>query len=111
MKNKKMLASIIGIILVFGVVTANAQNFSKSFNMAYPVYGIDIMGYSKSPTMQDLTLAENFISTGNHSVICEEVALNKDGDEYGIKLLLNTGLTRTARLEVKFKSDTVTERN
>jgi hypothetical protein len=44
-------------------------------------------------------------------VTCEGASFNKDGDEYTIKLLLNTGLSRTARLEVKFKSDTITGRN
>jgi uncharacterized protein YxeA len=111
MKNEMMLMGIIGIMLVYETVTVNAQHFSKNFNMDYPVYGFDLMGYSKSPTVRELTLPDNFISDGNRRVTCEEAGFNKDGDEYTIKLLLNNGLTRTARLEVKFKSDTVTGRN
>ena len=112
MKNKKKLVGIIGIMLVLGTVSVNAQNFmKKSFNMDYPVYGIDLMGYTKSPKLQDLILSDNFISGGNRRVTIEELGLNKDGDEYTIKLLLNIGLIRTARLEVKFKSDTFTQRN
>ena len=112
MKSRTFLAGIIGIMLVLGTVAVNAQNFmKKSFNMDYPVYGIDLMGYTKSPKIQDLILPDNFITGGNRRVICEEAGLNKDGDEYTIKLLLHTGLTRTARLEIKLKSDTVTQRN
>jgi hypothetical protein len=111
MKNKTFLMCIIGIMLMLGTATVNAQSFQKSFNMDYPVYGIDLMGYTKSLIMRDLTLSDNFISSGNRKVTCEEAAANKDGDEYTIKLLLNTGLTRTARLEINFKSDAVTERN
>jgi hypothetical protein len=77
----------------------------------YPVYGIDLMGYTKSPIIRDLTLSDNFISSGNRRVTCEEATANEHGDEYTIKLLLNTGLTHTARLEIKFKSDAFTERN
>jgi hypothetical protein len=111
MKNKTFLLSIIFIMLVSGSVSINAQNFSRTFNMDYPVYGIDLMGYTETLTMRDLTLQDNFIGGENRRVTLEEAALNKRGDEYTITLLLHTGLSRTARLKAKFKSDTSTGRN
>jgi hypothetical protein len=49
MKNKILGIGIIGIMMVFGAVIVNAQHFSRSFNMDYPVYGIDLMGIQNHP--------------------------------------------------------------
>jgi hypothetical protein len=102
--NAKYFWQAICIMFVFGTVSVNAQNFSRSFNIDYSIYGIDLMGYTKALIMRDLTLSDNFISTENRRVTCEGATLNKDGDEYTITLLLNTGISRTARLKAKFKS-------
>jgi hypothetical protein len=123
MKHKVFLVGIIGIMLGFGncsvdhqnlvddqdiddliIIQNNVHSLSKSFNMGYPVYGIDLLGYTKPLLMRDLTHSDNFISSASYNVFLEDAALNKKGNEYTITLLLTTGISRTARLKAKFKS-------
>jgi hypothetical protein len=105
MKNKGLVLVVAVIMPVFGISVLNALNFSKTFNINYPIYGFDLLGYTKTPTIRDLTFADNFINTGNQRVTVEEALLNEDGDEYAIKLLLTNGINRRARLEIKLKTE------
>jgi hypothetical protein len=111
MKTKSAIKGLFIIILVFGSINLYGQNFSRRFNADYPVYGFDLLGYAKSPTVRDLTLPDNFMNTGNQRITVEEMSLNKDGDEYTIKLLLTNGINRRARFEIKLKTDDRAGRN
>jgi hypothetical protein len=110
MRNKTVKAAFIGIMLVFVAMGVTADIFSRAFNPDYPIHGFNLIGYQKSPTAGALTQAANFAIAQDTVVLLEETKMEKNG-KFKIKLILRSGLTRIASLELVIQSDTVTQSN
>jgi hypothetical protein len=103
MKNKQLLAGILGVLLVFAIQAVNADDFGR-FYPDVPVFGfVELKGYSKAPTARDLTLSSNFVDTGNIRV--EVRHRDFDHDELELQLDLYDGPSRIARLDIKIETD------
>jgi hypothetical protein len=74
------------------------------------MYGFNLIGYQKSPTAAALTQTENFATAQNIVVLLSETKMEKNG-KFKIKLVLRSGLTRIASLDLVIRSDTVTRLN
>jgi hypothetical protein len=103
MKNKRFLAGILGVLSVFVIQAVNADDFGR-FYPDEPVFGFaELKGYSKAPTARDLTLAANFVNSGDIRV--EVRHRDFDYNELELQLDLYDGPSRIARLEIKIKTD------
>jgi hypothetical protein len=103
MKNKQLLAGILGVLLAFAIQTVNAGDFGR-FYPDEPVFGfVELKGYSKAPTARDLTLSSNFINSGDIRV--EVRHRDFDHDELELQLDSYDGPSRIARLEIKIETD------
>jgi hypothetical protein len=99
------------IVLVCGIVSAQAQTFSNTFNENYQVFDFDSLGHSENPSAKALFLDDN-LST--RSVFGIKATWENKATTNGVftaAMLLTRGGKRYARLTVSVQSDEVTEQN
>jgi hypothetical protein len=109
MKHVKMVFT--GVLLVFVSMGVMADIFSRTFNPDYPVYGFNLIGFSKSPTANALTQTTNFATGGDIVVLLDKAEVDHKNGKFKMELMLRKGLSKMAALELVLQSDTVTKHN
>ncbi len=101
------------VLIVFSVININAQEFSKNFNVDYPLFGFNLLGYPTSPSASAFVDETNLMSVSNENGNIQVSIENKSSKNgiFSITLLLVVNKQKIAKMQFSMQSDDFSEQN